>query len=131
MNSEYEFFSIFVFCLFCYVSVYQKKKERKKKNFCALKKTVKEWFISIRYVSETFLDVCVVKFRGMLKAVLSAKSVIFMAPRHFTPKVTQFRTDFVIVLSTDSINNCIREWTRRELMLMSSLELASSSVFFF
>ena len=85
--------------MFCYVFCTRKKKE--KKNFCALKKTVKEWFISIRHVSETFLDVCVVKFRGMLKPALSAKSVIFIAPRLFTPKVTQFRTDFVMVLSTD------------------------------
>ena len=43
-------FSIFGFRLFYYVLL------QKKKNFCGLRKTVKEWFISVRYISESYLD---------------------------------------------------------------------------
>ena len=75
---------------------------------------------------------CVAKHRGMLKAVLSAKSVIFVA------RVSVFQC-FVFQSESDTVsnrlcdcfveNNGIREWIRREVMLMSSLEVASSSFY--
>ena len=58
----------------------------------------------------------------MLKAVLSAKSVIFVA------RVSLPESDTVSNRLCDCFveNNGIREWIRREVMLMSSLEVASS-----
>ena len=51
-----------------------------KKHFWAPGKTVKEWFISVWGIYRNLiLTHCVAKYRGMLKAVLSAKSVIFVA----------------------------------------------------
>ena len=112
-----------MFVLLCFSP--PEKKITTKKTSAHREKTVKEWFISIRYILETYLDALCREVSWNAEG--GSKKIGHFHGSCFTPKVTQFRIDFVIVLSTDSINNCIREWIRRELMLMSFLEVASSS----
>ena len=105
---------------------------RKNKNSEHREKRLKNGSFQWGIYGNLILTHCVTKHRGMLKAVLSAKSVIFVA------RVSVFQC-FVFQSESDTVsnrlcdcfveNNDIREWIRREVMLMSSLEVASSSFY--
>ena len=86
----------FHFCLLFLLLCFSPPEKKRKKTFCAPRKTVKEWFISIRYISESYLDALCHEVSWNAEGGSKWKIGHFHGSC-FTPKVTRFRIDFVIV----------------------------------
>ena len=83
-------------------------------------------YFNLRYISESYLDALCRQVSWNAEGGSKCKIGHFRGSC-FTPKVTQFRLFSICDCFVE--NNGIREWIRREVMLMSSLEVASSSFY--